>query len=70
MLWVVVGWCTKVEEVATVWVLRESGCGSAGSLRAGVLVRRDVFGAEEVEVDSGDACRWRFGGLLGGYVLT
>jgi hypothetical protein len=68
--WVVVGWCTEGEDVATGWVWRESGCGSAGSFSAGVLVRRDVFCAEEVEVGSGDAGRWRFGGLLGGYVVT
>ena len=49
---------------------RESGCGSAGSFSAGVLVRRDVFCAEGVEVGSGDAGRWRFVGLLGGYVAT
>ena len=65
-----VGWCTEVEELATCWVWRESGCGSAGSFSAGVVVRRDVFLAEEVEMDSGDAGRWRFGGLLGGYVVT
>ena len=64
------GWCTEVAEVATGWLWRESGCGSAGSFSVGVLVLRDVFCAEEFEVDSGDAGRWRFGCLLGGYVVT
>jgi len=56
--------------VATGCESRESGCGSAGSFSAGVLVRRKVFCAEGVAVDSGDAGRWRFVGLLGGYVVT
>ena len=45
---VVVGWCAKAYEVETDRVLMESGCGSAGSLSAGLLFRRDVFYAEEV----------------------
>ena len=51
-------------------MLMESGCGSAGSLRAGLLGRRDVVCAEEVAIDSGDAGRWRLGGLVGGHVFT
>ena len=66
MEWVVVGCCTKVEKVETGRVLMESGCGSAGSLSAGLLFRRDVVCAEEVAIDS----RWGLGGLVGGYVLT
>ena len=49
MEWVVVGGCTEVEAVETGRVLMDSGCGSAGSLSAGLLFRRDVFaGAWEV----------------------
>ena len=65
-----VGWCTKVEEVETGRVLMESGCGSAGSLSAGLLFRRDVVCAEEVAVDFGDAGRWRLESRVGGYVVT
>ena len=70
MEWVVVGGWAEVEAVETGRVLMDSGCGSAGSLSAGLLFRRDVFCAEEVAVDSGDAGRWRLGGRVGGYVLT
>ena len=45
---VVVGLCAKLDEVGTNGVSMESGCGSAGSLSAGSLLRRDVFCAEEV----------------------
>ena len=51
-------------------VFMESGCGSAGSLSAGVLLRRDTFCTGEVAVDSGDAGRWRLGGRVGGFVVT
>jgi hypothetical protein len=54
---VVVGWCAKAYEVETDRVLMESGCGSAGSLSAGLLFRRDIVRAEEVADDSGDAGR-------------
>ncbi len=70
MEWVVVGGCTEVEVVETGRVLMDSGCGSAGSLSAGLLFRGDVFCAEEVAVDSSDANRWRLGGRVGGYVVT
>ena len=54
---VVLDWCAKAYEVETDRVLMESGCGSAGSLSAGLLFRRDVVCAEEVADDSGDAGR-------------
>jgi hypothetical protein len=40
--------CAKFDDVGTKRVSTESGCGSAGSLSAGLLFRRDVFYAEEV----------------------
>ncbi len=70
MEWVVVGCSAEVEVVETGRVFMESGCGSAGSLSAGLLLRRDAFCAEEVAVDSGDAGRWRLGGRVGGCVVT
>jgi len=70
MEWVVVGGGAEVEVVETGRVLMESGCGSAGSLSAGLLLRRDAFCAEEVAVDSGDAGCWRLESRVGGYVVT
>ena len=70
MEWVVVCGCTEVEVVETGSVLMESGCGSAGSLRAVLLFRRDAVCAEGVVVDSGDAGLWRLGGRVGGYVVV
>ena len=40
-------------------VATESGCVSAGSLSAGLLLRRDVFFVEEVVCNSGDVGRLR-----------
>ena len=65
---VIVGCCAEVCEVETGKVLLESGCGSAGSLSAGLLFRLDVVFAEEVADNSGDAGRWRLKGRVGRYV--
>ena len=66
---VVVGLCAKVDEVGTGRVLMESGCSSAGSLSAGLLLRRDVVCTEEVVDDFDDAWRLRLEGWVGGYVV-
>ena len=66
---VVVGLCAKLDEVGTNGVSMESGCGSAGSLSVGLLLRRDVVCAEEVEDKSGDAGRLRLEAWVGGYVV-
>ena len=65
-----VGCGAEVEVVEIGRLFMESGCGSAGSLSAGLLLRRDAFCAEEVAVDSGDDGRWRLGGRVGGFVVT
>ena len=51
-------------------VSTESGCGSAGSFSAGLLLRREVLCAEVVVGSSGDAGRVRLEDWLGGYVVT
>jgi hypothetical protein len=57
---VVVGLYAKLDEVGTDGVSMESGCGSAGSLSAGLLLRRDVVCAEE-EVADKSGCAWKLG---------
>ena len=62
--------CATFDDVVMDRVSTESGCGSAGSLSAGLLLRRDVFCVEEVVGNSGDAGRLRLEDWLGGYVVT
>ena len=67
---VVVGLCATLDDVGTDRVSTESWCGSAGSLSARWLLRRDVVGAEEVAGNSGDSGRLRLEDWVGGYVVT
>ena len=67
---VVVGLCAKLDDVGADRVSTESGCGFAGSLSAGLLLRRDVVWAEEVADNSGDAGRLRLEAWVGGHVVT
>ncbi len=64
--------CAKLVDVGTdSRVSTESGCGSAGSLSAGLILRRDMFCTEEVVGNSGDAGRLRLENWLGGgYVMN
>ena len=67
---VVVGLCATLDDVGTDRVSTESGCGSAGSLSAGLLLRRGVVCAEEFAGNSGDAGRLRLETWVGWYVVT
>ena len=62
--------CATFDEGGMDRVSTESGCGSAGSLSAGLLLRRDVFFVEEAVCNSGEAGRLRLEDWLGGYVVT
>ena len=55
---VVVGCGAEVEVVETGRVFMESGCGSAGSSSAGLLLRRDVFCSEAVVVVAVAVAAW------------